>query len=121
MIGAGVLGGAAIAFQVSEMKSLSPSSIMVGTSGSEAMRFFGGDGENARPAALVQLQRSFELHEDQIDVAGDDVVERRAGALVGHVLKLRAGQLVEQLRRQMRRGGLGLARRSSAWPGLAFT
>ena len=37
-IAAGVFGGAASAFQLSERKSLTPASSMVGTSGTEAMR-----------------------------------------------------------------------------------
>ena len=38
MIGFGVLGGALIAFQVSETKLGTPASIMVGMSGSSSMR-----------------------------------------------------------------------------------
>ena len=49
------------------------------------MRFAGRDREDARLAALVQLDRGLELHEDEVDMARDEIVERGAGALVGNV------------------------------------
>jgi len=63
-----------------------------------------------------QLQGRRELHENQIDMAGDEVVERRAGAAVGNMRHLGAGDRHEQLGCQMRgradalRGIIELAR-----------
>src|SRR5581483_8236416 len=65
--------------------------------------FPGRHRQDARLAALVQPQGGGELHEDHVDMAGDDVVERRRRALVGHVHELGVGDLLEQRRRQMRR------------------
>ena len=100
-IGAGVPGGAEIAFHVSEIRPGKPSSTVVGASGSSGMRFVV---VTARMRALppsCSLMAEFELHENQIDVPRNEIVQRGASALVGHVSYLRAGQLGVKLGGEM--------------------
>src|SRR5512132_4186935 len=54
-IAAGVFGGAASAFQVSERKSLRPASAMVGTSGTEAIRIRGGHRQHLHVVRRILL------------------------------------------------------------------
>ena len=61
-----------------------------------------GDGENFRLAAAMHRHRRAEIVEEQIDIAGENVGQRRAGAAVGHVHHLGAGLLREHHAGQMR-------------------
>ena len=65
---------------------------------------FGGDRKNSCFARLVQLKRGRELVEHHIDMTGDQVVERRRRALIGHMDELGVRDRLEQLSGQVRRG-----------------
>jgi len=58
--------------------------------------------EDARLPTLVQAERGLQLHEDQVDVSGDQIVQRGSGALVGDVDQLGARELVEQFGGEVR-------------------
>src|SRR5262249_32358645 len=64
----------------------------------------GCDSKDASLVGLVQFDRGRELHEDEIDVARDDVVESRRGSFVRNVHELGAGDALEQGRGQVRCG-----------------
>ncbi len=60
--------------------------------------------EHLHRAGLVLLAHRVELHEQQIEVSGDEVVHHLRGAAIGHVGEAGAGQPREQLAGEVRRG-----------------
>ena len=56
----------------------------------------------------MQFERSGELVEHQVDIAGEQVVDRRRGALIGHMRQLGAGDGLKQLGGRVRGGANAL-------------
>ena len=101
MMSAGVLAGATTPTKLRARKPLTPCSSNVGMSGASFERLGAGDADDERLPALVQLQRGRQLGHGAVDVAGDDVRQQRAAALVGHVRDVGAGRLLEALDRHV--------------------
>ena len=75
----------------------------------------GGDAERSDLAALEHRLRRGEVAEHEVDVSGDDVVQRRHAAAIDDVGRLHAGHGLEQLGEQMvRRARPGGAERQLA-------
>ena len=73
-----------------------PASAMVGTSGSAGSRCADDTASaRTRPAAAARGERHDVEH--HVDVAGDEVLQRRRGAAVMHVRDVDAGELLELL------------------------
>ena len=81
----GVFGGAVSACQVSDSQPEHAGFLQRRDVRQRRDALFDGDRENSGAARLVQLDRSGKLVEKQIDIAGEDIVNRRRGAFVGHM------------------------------------
>ena len=96
-----------------------PSSSKVGTSGTIGLRAaLAAASGRSLPAWISAQQRRHRIEHD-VDAAGADVDHRRAAAAIGHVQHLDAGDVLEQLARQMRRAAVaGRRERQLArdWP-----
>src|SRR5215471_20725548 len=90
-IAAGVFGGAASAFQLSERKSLTPASSMVGTSGHRRNARGCRHRQHLGLVRPVLLAHRVQLEEQHVDVAGDEIVHRLRGPAIGHVGELGGG------------------------------
>jgi hypothetical protein len=70
---------------------------MVGTSGSRRRALGAGDREGAQLACLDVGHAGVDVHEGRVDLAAEEVGQRRRAALVGDVGALGAGLLPEEL------------------------
>ena len=73
-------------------------------SGQTGDAFVGCNCKDARLVGLMQFDRGSELHENEIDMARDDVVQGRRSAFVRHVYELGAGDAFKQSGSQVRCG-----------------
>src|SRR5262249_26869722 len=97
-----VPGGAAIAHHEVTTKPGS-TSVTVGTSGSDGLRS-ALETASARSVPSDILVRRCKLPEHDVDVAGDQVGQRRTAAAIWHVADSHARHRLEQLAGQMRGG-----------------
>ena len=103
-IAAGVRGGAASAFQVSERKPLHAGLADGRHLGHRVDALRRRHRQHLRLLRLVLRAHRVDLEEQQVDVAGDEIVHGLRGAAIGHVRELRAGDAREQFAGEMRRG-----------------
>ena len=82
---AGVFGGAASAFQVPDSKPFHSGFVERWYVEQTWDAFVGCNCKDAGLVGLMQFDRRSKLHENEIDMAGDDVVQGRGSAFVRHV------------------------------------
>ena len=66
----------------------------------------GADAEHAQLPRLRERQERRQRGEHHVDLAADEIVERRRVALVGDVHELDPGHLLEQLAPEVQRGAV---------------
>ena len=76
-------------------------SAIAGTPGASGIALEPGDAKRPKLALLHVGPGARQIVEHHLDVAGEQIGDRRRAALVGHVRHLHAGHLLEQLARQM--------------------
>src|SRR6266446_7382509 len=77
-----------------------------GEVGHRRLALRGGDGERADPAAVDMRGGGGQVVEEHMNLAGDEVGEGGAGALVGHVQHVATGHRLEELAGEMYRGAV---------------
>ena len=97
----GVPFGANTPLKVMPCTSGRPASTMVGTSGTARRALRPQHRQRAEPAGLDVLARIGELHEADVDMAGDQVVDRRRVAAIVHLGPGDAGLELQQLGHEM--------------------
>ena len=105
-ISGGVLAGAKSAYQDDTSKPGTPASAIGGSSGAAGERLARRHRQAAQLATLDQRQHRTDIVEHHVDPPGDEVVERRAGAAIGHVQHLDPGHALEQLAGEVNRGAV---------------
>ena len=109
-IGFGVPAGATIICQDAKSNPGTPASAMVGMLGHRAKPLGRRNAERAHLAGVHQRQHRRRLRELRRDVTGDQIVERRRIAAIGHVHDVGAGHGLEQLHAEvLRRARTGRA------------